>query len=524
MEAMTHLRPTSARPVAQHHTSAMPSLGRQLIEHEKCRLSFAYFVDTYCHLKNERTKRWERFRLWPAQRWLCEQFVSRRFIVAIKARQIGFTWLALAYVLWLMLFHGAGTYLLFSVGLRESKKSLKRLRGMYERLVPWLKARDAEWTATEGRLSTGAEVISLPAGSGDSYTASGAILDEADLVQDQEALEEAVGPTIKDGGWCFSLSKVDKDRPDSLHKKRFVEAKKLEAEGQLGDDDWFPVFLPWNARPDRTPEWYEQEKAKTLRETGALDRLHANYPETIAEALSQRSLSKRLPPAWLASCYQERRPIDHDDLHFLLLAACLPGNLRVYERPVEGAEYVAGGDPAHGLPDGDDSALVVKRRDNGHTVCVVSGKYEPKVHFPSLTSFVLRWYNNAPILPERNDQGGAYIAGLQARGVTILAGPDGKAGYLQTSRAKHEMYDDYAADLRVRHLGGADPFIFDLGLYRQLGSINAATLSAPGKKKGRKAIDDEATAEVISHQALTAKPVQDGFAVWFVAPGEGGGA
>ena len=86
-----------------------------------------------------------------------------------------------------MLFCLAATVLLFSRRDDEAVDLLgTRLRGMYDRLPDWLKVRwfgvdnDHEWA-----LSNGSRVLAFPTTAGDSYTATLAIVDEADLVPDQ---------------------------------------------------------------------------------------------------------------------------------------------------------------------------------------------------------------------------------------------------------------------------------------------------------------------------------------------------
>ncbi len=66
---------------------------------------------------------------------------TSRKLVILKARQLGISWLCLSYALWLMLFQAPATILLFSLREEESKELLWRLRGMYDRLPPHLRAR-----------------------------------------------------------------------------------------------------------------------------------------------------------------------------------------------------------------------------------------------------------------------------------------------------------------------------------------------------------------------------------------------
>lgn len=169
-------------------------------------------------------------------------------------------------------------------------------------------------------------------------------------------------------------------------------------------------------------------------------------------------------------------------------------NLRIYQLPEPGREYVGGADPAEGVG-GDDSALVIKDRGTGQTVAVLAGQYEPEEVFPELIAQVSRFYGDAAVLPERNNHGHAVSSGLKRRGVVVLDGPDGRSGWLTNPASKAQLYDSYASAL----LEG-DVLLHDERVRRQLGVIHRLTLKSP--EKGRKPrVDDEATAEVLAHKA-----------------------
>src|SRR5258708_37442350 len=109
-----------------------------------------------------------------------------------------------------MLFRPKATGLLFSRRDDEAVDLLKtRLRGMYERLPPCFKVRsfavdnDHEW-----EFSSGSRVLAFPTTAGDSYSATIAVVDEADLVPDLDRLMRAVKPTIDGGGRMILLSRV----------------------------------------------------------------------------------------------------------------------------------------------------------------------------------------------------------------------------------------------------------------------------------------------------------------------------
>src|SRR5229473_2856486 len=95
---------------------------------------------------------WQFFRLWPEQRRVAGLLQANRLVVVLKARQLGLTWLVLAFALWLMLFYPIATVLLFSRRDDEAADLLAvRLRGLYDRLPAFLQVRgfatdnDHEW-------------------------------------------------------------------------------------------------------------------------------------------------------------------------------------------------------------------------------------------------------------------------------------------------------------------------------------------------------------------------------------------
>ena len=335
-------------------------------EVHKCRRSPAYFLARYCQIYDAVSREWVPFRLWPAQIATLQSIAAHRLVIILKARQLGLTWLVLGFASWLMLFHPAATVLLFSRRDDEAVDLLKtRLRGMYDRLPDWLKVRafavdnDHEW-----QWSNGSRVRAFPTTAGDSYTATLAIVDEADLVPDLDRLMRAVKPTIDGGGRMILVSRVDKSRPLSPFKRIYEGAKHHRTE-------WQPLFLPWSVRPDRDQAWYDVQQADIFHRTGALDELYEQYPATDAEALLPATLDKRIAPQWLQQCYREAQPIS---LTSGMGAPAIPG-LVVYALPVEGKTYVIGADPAEGNPTSDESTLVVLDKDNGEEVAALAGRF-----------------------------------------------------------------------------------------------------------------------------------------------------
>ena len=275
---------------------------RRLLEVKKCRDSLAYFASTYCQIlaSNDRAGAWIPFTLWPAQQQTANDLEAHRETIIVKARQLGFTWLVIACALQQLLFHPVATVLLFSKRDDEAEELLHfRLKEMYRRLPEWMRTDTITTDKNhEFAISTGSRALAFATTGGRSYTATMAVVDEADFVPDLQGMLNAIKPTVDAGGKLILLSTVDKSQPESTFKKIYRAAK-------AGENSYHPVFHGWKAAPWRSDAWHEEKRRTIFSQTGSDDDLHQEYPTTDTEALSPRSLDKRLPSAWLLSCYDD---------------------------------------------------------------------------------------------------------------------------------------------------------------------------------------------------------------------------
>jgi hypothetical protein len=397
-------------------------------------------------------------------------------VIILKARQLGMSWLVLAFILWLMLFYPVATVLIFSRRDNEAVDLLtERLRGMYDRLPPWLQSREITVDAAhEWAIFNGSRALAFPTTAGDSYTGTIAFVDEADLVPDLNKLLRSVKPTIDANGRLVLLSRVDKSKPNSLFKKLYRQAKQ-------SDSEYFPIFLPWYARPDRTTEWYEEEKRATVEQTGSTDYIHEQYPETDAQALSARVLDKRINPEWIEACTDAKNPLP---------SRALPEDspsipqLFIYQLPLRGHAYVIGADPAEGKSGSNESAAVVLNKTTGEQVAELAGRIEMSV-FASHLNEIAVFYNGAEINVERNNHGHTVLLWLRDNSrMPVCKGEDGNPGWDTKSKSKAFMYSKTADAFRLKKTA-----VHSETTAYQLGTIEASTLSAP-----EGLLDDRATA------------------------------
>jgi len=311
--------------------------------------------------------------------------------------------------------------------------------------------------------------------SGRSYSASMAIVDEADFIPDLKMLLNAVKPAIDGGGKLVLISTANKEDQASAFKRIWQSAVK-------GMNGYKPLFLPWDARPDRDRAWYDRQKVDYLS-----DDLYQEYPANPEQALSARQASKRFPAAWLTRCRGSRTQWcgipkeNRDDVADgrvgnlpLLNELGIPG-FTGYTHPEKRRAYLVSADPAEGNPGSDPSAAVVLDVESWEEVGTLHGCFEPDI-FAGYLRQVAGHYNQAMILVERNNHGHAVLLALEYAGYEkIYISPmDKKAGWLSTRRDKVLAVDNCAQALREGCCR-----INNEGTLTELAILEAGTLKAP---------------------------------------------
>lgn len=267
----------------------------------------AAFIDTHVQIDNAQPGADEQtvlpFHLWPAQIALLADILAERLLLILKARQLGISWLVLAYALWLCLYHPGRLVLVFSIGQDEANEMLRRVNAMYWRLsealrgtLPALVKENTE----EMAWANGSRILSLPArkSAGSGYTASLIILDEFAKNERADAIYTAVKPTIDGGGQMIVLSTAQ--GTGNLFASLVTKAR-------AGTSRFAFRFLPWQARPGRDAAWYAAVA------TDAIDEAHhkQEYPATPDEAFEASEVDAFLPSIdlWHA-CRADVPPLD----------------------------------------------------------------------------------------------------------------------------------------------------------------------------------------------------------------------
>lgn len=215
------------------------------------------------------------FVLWPDQARVLDAMQRERLLVILKARQLGISWLACGYVLWLCATQLGRTVLLFSQGQLEANELITRISFMAQTSQARLPALTTE-NKSELTWANGSTVKSLPATkkAGRSLSASLIVLDEFAFMLYGADLYAAAKPTIDDGGKLWIISSAD-GQGSPYHQ--FWQA------AQAGANGFVPIFLPWQARPSRDPAWRTRKLSEAFSDPSEVLR---EYPESDMEAFT----------------------------------------------------------------------------------------------------------------------------------------------------------------------------------------------------------------------------------------------
>jgi hypothetical protein len=223
------------------------------LEWRRCASDEMYFLENYVYIPSEQDVRGRvKFELFDYQKDLLDTFTGNRFVIALKARQIGFTTLGMAHSLWLALFRPGATVLIVSETQKSSNKNLAQARLAYQFLPQWMKERgphlagdNSSGMVFEFHDGMRSYMKASPATSGvfAGETATFVLWDEAALVEPatlQEDVLRVLLPTTDAGGSMLVVSTA---------RGAYNRFAKTYRAGKRGESQFVPFFRPWSVSP-----------------------------------------------------------------------------------------------------------------------------------------------------------------------------------------------------------------------------------------------------------------------------------
>ena len=365
------------------------------LEWRRCFLDEDYFLRNYVFIPAEQDVRGRmKFELFDYQEELLELIKSNRFVTALKARQLGYTTLAMAHSLWLAFFRPGATVLIVSRNQKSANKNLAQARLAYTFLPEWMKTRAPKLTSdsTDGmifqfadgmtsKLKSAAATEGVFAGE----TATLVILDEAGLVEPasrQEDVFRTLLPTTDAGGSMFVIS---------TSRGSYNRFAKTYRAAKIGASQFVHFFRPWSVSPflqcDANCNWCSGPKGEKTPCSSKYDgkrrefadepwRFFQEYPRDDEEAFreSGRPRFQGLPNEGLFTDFPFRGNLVWETDNTLSFQHDETGPLRLATLdPDPKSFYVIGADPASGQGRDYSTAHVLSFDDDGQVI--ISGYY-----------------------------------------------------------------------------------------------------------------------------------------------------
>lgn len=364
----------------------------------------------------------------------------------LKARQVGWTTIAMAFAFWSAFFWPNHSWLCTMQSEKDAQKQLlKKVKNPYFRLPVWMRDRGPELVTenmTEMRFENDSSITAThsadSASRGDSVY--GVVIDEAAFVEDAGSLFAALDPLCYGPMFVFSTAN---GIGNFFHE--------IWLDSQLHDSEWGAHFLPWSVVPGRDDVWYAKRK-RLYRTKPHL--FYQEYPSNAAEAFAKSGRTAIPldlldhaphmfdPPEWkfdIDLLLVEVLPEDYDGYAARFREALIDTDdptvedrdfeLWVWDGPeIERDElgytlrppsYAVSVDVAEGLAGEDYSAINVFNCNTWEQVATMKCWW-PVEDLGALVEFVGYWYHTALIGVERNNQGLVPIVYLQKAGYPRL--------------------------------------------------------------------------------------------------------
>lgn len=364
---------------------SLPVSKHQMQEIIRCKKDFYYFFENYVKII-DLDKGLISFIPRDYQKRFVQSIHENRFTISMQPRQMGKSIAVSAYIAWFSLFHTEKRSAILANKEDMAKNILGDVKKMIENLPIWLQQGIIEWNKKSIEFENGSSVFCQGTTEnslrGDSVNL--VLLDEFAHIPatTADAFFASVYPTISS---AETTKIIIVSTPKGLN-----QFYKLWNDAINGENSYNPVLVEWHEHPNRDEAWAE----KTLADIG---------PHRFAQEYNNDfmgSAGTLIDPVKINQL-TAKQPIHQSE------------GLDVYEKPIEGHEYIVTVDVAHG-------------KGLDYTVCSVFDttsipyKYVAKFRSNTISPLALPEmvanlgisYNRAYVLIEVNDIGHSIAESL----------------------------------------------------------------------------------------------------------------
>ena len=363
-------------------------------EFQRCKNDPVYFIKTYVRISHPQ-RGLIRFNLYPFQENLIRLYETHRQIIVVKGRQLGISTLTSAYILWFTMFHQEKMVLSIATKEKVASKIVQRARRMFEFLPDFLKnqkfkdgdnlykfSKDSTTSYMFEKVGSQAVASGTTKDAGRSDAVSLLVIDEAAHVENMDDTWTALAPTMAAGGRCIAFSSPNGQ--NNWFYKTYDNAIK-------GENDFFPVKLPWQVHPERDQAWFEEEKRTLNNDAKKIAQEHeADFLATGETVIDPQDLIKM-----------------HEGCRDPMYRTYIDRNYWIWETAVQDHAYLISADVATGAGR-DHSGFHVIDLSTMEQVAEYKGKLHYE-EFAQLLAQAGREYGMAYLVVENNNIGAAVL-------------------------------------------------------------------------------------------------------------------
>ncbi len=363
----------------------------------KCTADPKYFIKRYVYIQHPQRGR-ILFSMWDFQDKVIDDFLSHKYNIILKSRQLGISTLVSAYALWLMLFHNDKKVLVIATKQKVATKIIDKVKLGYNGCPSWLKPIRTTDNNLSQAFSNGskieAEASSKEAGRSDACSLL--LLDEAAFIEHIDTIWTAALFTLSTGGDCVVLS-----TPNGVGNwfyKQWTGAEEgvkpeidETVDSSIKPIEFHPIKLHWTVHPERDEVWRKQQDLILKDARKAKQECDCDFIAS-GDTVIPGELIK-----WFRDTYKqdpvEKRLIDQ--------------NYWLWDYPQAGKQYGVFADVSRG--DGSDySACHVFDLETVTQVAEYRGKLGTKEYGNLLVQIGTEW-NTALLVIENNNIGWAVL-------------------------------------------------------------------------------------------------------------------
>lgn len=236
----------------------------QLAEAIKCRKSWRYFVDNYVYIRTNEGGL-EKMVPYPWQYLVIHELVHRRNVVVLKSRQVGLSWTAAIYGLWLGLFHDRQQIYFFSINGDKAISQLNRVKIILDGLPVWMKAGVTSLQKSVNFAYTRSYIVSSTAGpnAGRGESANFVFCDEMAFWQFDDYMWTGIYPTLSSGGSVGLIGSTppEPERGDCRYLRLLEDVNQGIANKDSIWSKWRSIVIHYSQCRGRDENWVLREKA-----------------------------------------------------------------------------------------------------------------------------------------------------------------------------------------------------------------------------------------------------------------------